>query len=105
MKITFATVLLGAWMAMLPVALAGATWTCARGGRKGIIPGLGLLLGTLLLFGFVSGVIGCYEIDDYVKSLEFWSSMALGLVGLGLIGWGIKGALNPGRRRGRSDSL
>jgi hypothetical protein len=95
MKITVATILLCAWMAMLPAALAGAIWTCARKGRNGIIPGLGLLLGTLLLFGFVSGVIGLYEIDDYVRSLQFWGAITLGSVGLILIGLGIKRALKP----------
>jgi hypothetical protein len=99
MKITFATVLLGAWFVSLPAALGGMIWICDKHGRKGTIHGLEMMLGSLLLFGFVSGVVGLYETNDYVQSLEFWSSMAIGLGGLILIGLGIRGARTPAPRK------
>ncbi len=103
MKITFATVLLGLWFVSLPGAFLGAIWSCNKHGRKGIIHGLEMMLGTLFLFGFVSGVVGLYEINDYVQSLPFWNSMALGLGGLILIGLGLRGARAPAPRKTRPE--
>jgi hypothetical protein len=93
MKITFATILFCAWFVAMLVALTGLIWNCVRKGRPGMVHGLEMLLGSFLLVGFVSGVIGLYEMNDYVQSLPFWGSITLGLVGLFLMGRGIKGAL------------
>lgn len=104
MKITFATVLLGAWFISLPGALLGAIWSCYKHGPKGIFHGLEMMLGSLFLFGFVSGVIGWYEMNDYIQSFEFGCSMALGLGGLFLIGLGLRGARAPVPRKTRPET-
>jgi hypothetical protein len=104
MKITFATVLLGAWFVSLPGALVGAIWSCNKHGRKGIFYGLEMMLGSLCLFGFVSGVVGLYETNDYVQSFEFWCSMALGLGGLILIGLGLRAARASAPRKTRPET-
>lgn len=90
MKVTFATIILCAWFVMLATALIGAVMACARNGAKAILCALQLLFGNLLAFGFVSGVIGLYEINDYAQTLRLWVSLVTGTGGLALFIHGIQ---------------
>ncbi|MGK0186755.1 MAG: hypothetical protein ACI9R3_002538 [Verrucomicrobiales bacterium] len=40
-------------------------------------------------FGIVSALIGCAEIDDYVRTTAFAISVVIGMVGVGLIATGL----------------
>jgi hypothetical protein len=101
MNTTLASVLPGAWF----VALMGAIWTDTRKSREGIVRGREMGLGSLLLFGLVSGVIGLYEMSDHVQSLPFWNSITIGLIGLILIHLGSQGALKPLADQTRQEAI
>jgi|GEM_PF-2900212 len=92
MKLTWAGLTLVAWFGVLLLAIAGAVMVCVRQRFKGVLAGGLMVVGGLLTFGFVSGIIGLYELDGYAGTAGFWLSMLIGLAGMGLFGFGIKRA-------------
>jgi hypothetical protein len=90
MNITWSLLAYLIWFGVMTLALIGTLVAGVRR-RGGWVNGIKLLLGGLLMFGFVSGIVGIQEAANYARSLAFAISMALGLTGAVLFYFGSKG--------------
>jgi hypothetical protein len=84
MKITFASISMVMWILLLLASIAVAVLASVKAGMRGWPVLARLLPGALLLFGFVSGIIGLYEINNYAATTSFWVSIGVGILGLWL---------------------
>jgi hypothetical protein len=94
MNITGALIAYLAWFRVMVFALAATLIAGVRRGRRGLIYGGKMLLGGLLMFGLISGVIGINETTSYAQTLPFGIGLALGLTGLVLFCLGSRDVWN-----------
>ena len=72
-----------AWLALMVASVIVAGFALWRKGLPGIAWGATAILGALLSFGFVSAVVGMYEVTVWsVSSPHFLGSIAIGTLGL-----------------------
>jgi hypothetical protein len=95
MTITAAQVALVLWGCLLLTSLIAGGILCKRQRASGVWRAAGMMLGALLTFGFVSGLIGLYEITDYIRTIQFWISMSVGLGGVLLFSRGVRHLKTP----------
>jgi len=86
MRITGATIVAGLWMAVMIASVIMAGWVMWKNGVKGLGRALLTVLGGLMMFAFVSAVIGLYEMPPYYDTFGFWVSLGIGAAGAWLFG-------------------